>query len=265
MLWQYFINLHAGILAMQRSIDPVVGDDDELIPCWLHDETSEDCGQETKWSKTNELVYTNETVVKRLYLLARILQKCFDALGIVYWTSGGTLLGCVRHRGLIPWDDDLDICAYKKDETKIKNSLKNMLLENDYEIIEVPTFGYRVYHRTESESLRSEYQQHRYPFCDIFIMKRKAMISFIAAGSGRSLWPEEYYHNKDLDKMEKRLFGDIHLNCPANANEYLCRTYGENWFDEGATHNYDHVTQQHVNCVKFKLQTKHYEPAQPFI
>ena len=239
-------------------------EDDELIPCWLHEQTSENSKRQTKWSKTNELVFTSKIVVIRLYLLARILKTCFDALGIVFWASGGTLLGCVRHRGLIPWDDDLDICVYKKDEIKIKGSLKLMLVENDCEIIEVPTFGYRVYHRTESEKLPSEHHQHRYPFCDIFVMKRKARISSIATGSGKDLWPEEYYHNKDLDTMEKRIFGDVELNCPANAKEYLCRTYGENWFTEGATHNYDHVTQEFANSVKFTLQTKHYEPAKPF-
>lgn len=238
--------------------------DDEMIPCWLYDNTLENCDEEPKWSKTNELVYTNKTVVKRVYLLARILKKCLDALGIVYWTSGGTLLGCVRHQGLIPWDDDLDICIYKKDETKVKSSLTVMLLENDCKIIEVPTFGYRVYHNKESESLQSEYQKHRYLFCDIFIMKRKAFVSLIDATSGRALWLEEYYHNRDLDNMESKLFGDVRLNCPANADEYLCRTYGENWYSEGATHNYDHVSQEYVNCVKFKLDSKHYEPAQPF-
>ena len=39
---------------------------------------------------------------------------------ITYFMVGGTLLGSVRHQGIIPWDDDGDLCIFKKDVSKLK-------------------------------------------------------------------------------------------------------------------------------------------------
>lgn len=42
-----------------------------------------------------------------LKMLESFINVC-NKLNLTYFVIGGTLLGAVRHKGFIPWDDDID-------------------------------------------------------------------------------------------------------------------------------------------------------------
>ena len=64
-------------------------------------------------------------------LLAKLLDVC-NKLGVRCWVADGTLLGAVRHKGFIPWDNDIDVCMFRSDY--------NILMEKGPTMFEYPYF-----------------------------------------------------------------------------------------------------------------------------
>jgi phosphorylcholine metabolism protein LicD len=66
----------------------------------------------------NAEIQTEELKALELGVLRYIHRKCREN-GLRYYLMFGTLLGAVRHKGFIPWDDDIDIAMTRPDFKKL--------------------------------------------------------------------------------------------------------------------------------------------------
>ena len=70
----------------------------------------------------------------------RICRKC----NIHYSMVGGTMLGAIRHKGYIPWDDDADIGFLRGEYEKFREACKTELDEERFYFQDIrDTEGYR--------------------------------------------------------------------------------------------------------------------------
>jgi len=87
------------------------------------------------------------------------LDRICKKHNIRYCIIAGTLLGAVRHKGFIPWDDDLDVAMTRGDYERFREVCKTELYESQYFFQDNTTdryypWGYGRLRRVGSEFIR---------------------------------------------------------------------------------------------------------------
>ena len=82
-----------------------------------------------------EVTDIREIQQMELGIMEYIHEAC-QKIGVKYFLAYGSLIGAVRHKGFIPWDDDMDICMLREDYEK----LQDYLIANPDERYEVMSY-----------------------------------------------------------------------------------------------------------------------------
>lgn len=121
-----------------------------------------------------ELKKMQKIELEMLIELDRICRK----YGISYSLDGGTLLGAVRHKGFIPWDDDVDVIMLRKEYVKFRKACKEEMDKKrfflqDYRTDSHYRWGYAKIRRKGTEYVRlgQETLKQKTGVCiDIFVV-----------------------------------------------------------------------------------------------
>ena len=103
---------------------------------------------------------TLDEIHEELLEQLRDITKICDAHGIEYNLMCGTLLGAVRHKGFIPWDDDVDLLMTREEFTKFRKVYPEEC-DRRFELTYLDTWTPRVMNRDPEKAAA---------FTDFFIL-----------------------------------------------------------------------------------------------
>ena len=82
-------------------------------------------------------VLSNRELKQALLEITLDFVKYCDENNLKYIMAGGTLLGAVRHKGFIPWDDDIDLGMPRDDYNRLHELIKEKPLGERYELYSI--------------------------------------------------------------------------------------------------------------------------------
>lgn len=195
-----------------------------------------------------EQFYTKGSIIKKLYRLAYIFHDIMIQNNIIYYASGGTLLGAMRHKGIIPWDNDLDFCVpITSKERFLSSKVKKMFEKYGYKITESANGWYRINGKNKDSA-------------DVFFVElNKDVIQH--TGEALKFWPKDKILLKDLFPLKPRKFGSGFILTPNMPKKSLSSLYGKDWNKVG------YITidpDEHLELDEpIKLKVKIFHPAKP--
>ena len=222
--------------------------------------------------------------IRKIYNLLDKTSKLLTRNKIDYWIDSGTLLGAVRHGGMIPWDDDADMSCYNRDKKKIYG-LKRHLNRLGLDICKV-SYGFKVFYKDGELIKKNNWRDHKNKILRRYkssnrklawdkvrsILLKEASKSYkkskkvsyekykypfldifltkLSKKGDRVVylnnkWRNCYFNKDDMSNKKTYKFRNLKLKGVKNYKNYLDKCYGDNWGKIGKM-TYDHKLEKKI-------------------
>jgi phosphorylcholine metabolism protein LicD len=207
---------------------------------------------------------TDSRLIRELYRLMYHAHIVLYRHNVSYYASGGTLIGALRHGGIIPFDNDLDIeVSYKDAPTITSREFRADLKRRGYKI--------KFHHESNAKYDWIKISGKRIsgtrlvPELDVFFTETVDIDGEYYTrlrGLAGGVFYKNIYKASDVYPLKRAQFGDMWIPVPRGAKKALSHQYGRDWNRKA------YITQcpnSHIPLdTAIPIKSRRFYPATPF-
>jgi phosphorylcholine metabolism protein LicD len=157
-----------------------------------------------------------------LCAMFRAFDDMCQAHGLRYWCSGGTLVGAIRHQGMVPWDGDVDVGMPVEDFL----IFQTLTCPPTMALFDTQYPGLKKLRDLFSQYTRdANGKDHNGLQLDIFLYNRKGDM-WTAIEPWVDQYKEGSFHTDDLFPLTRSPFDSFWVNVPHNVEGLSQHIFG---------------------------------------